>query len=109
VVIREWRGRASPSRMDAYPRHFRDNVIPALRELPGFAGAHLSWHAFGDNVEFLVLTLWQSMDAIRDFAGHDVEKAVVEPAAVAALLDFDSDVYHYEVIENVLPVAPAIS
>ncbi len=103
MVIREWRGRASPARMDAYPRHFRDHVIPALREVPGFAGAHLSWRTIGDSIEFLVLTQWQSMDAIRSFAGNDLEQAVVEPAAVAALLDFDSDVHHYEIIESVLP------
>ena len=89
--------------MGAYPRHFRDNVMPALRELPGFSGAYLSWRRCGDSIEFLVLTQWQSMDAIRSFAGNDVEKAVVEPAAVAALLDFDSYVHHYEVIESVLP------
>jgi heme-degrading monooxygenase HmoA len=103
MVIREWRGRASRSRADAYPKHFRGNVLPALRQLPGFAGAYLSWRTLGDNVEFLVLTQWQSMDAIRSFAGKDVDKAVVEPGAVAALLDFDSNVHHYEVIENVLP------
>jgi heme-degrading monooxygenase HmoA len=103
VVIREWRGRASPLRADAYPKHFRDNVVPALRQLPGFAGAYLSWRTLGDNIEFLVLTHWQSMDAIRTFAGADIKRAVIEPGAIAALLDFDSDVHHYEVIENVLP------
>jgi heme-degrading monooxygenase HmoA len=103
MVIREWRGRASPSREDAYPKHFQEHVLPTLRQVPGFAGAYLSWRTLGDNIEFLVLTQWQSMDAIRGFAGKDVDKAVVEPGAVAALLDFDAGVHHYEVIENVLP------
>jgi heme-degrading monooxygenase HmoA len=103
VVIREWRGRASVSRLDAYPKHFRDIVVPALRLVPGFVGAYLSWRTLGDSIEFLVLTRWHSMDAIRGFAGADTAKAVVEPGAVAALIDFDSDVHHYEVIENVPP------
>jgi len=48
-----------------------------------------------------VLTRWRSMDAIRAFAGKDVEQAVVEPAAVAALIEFDSRVRHYGVVEDV--------
>ena len=52
-------------------------------------------------MEFLVLTRWQSMEAIRAFAGAAVDKAVVEPGAVAALDDFDDTVRHYEVIEEV--------
>jgi heme-degrading monooxygenase HmoA len=103
MVIREWRGRASPSREDAYPKHFHEHVLPALRQMPGFSGAYLSRRTFGDKIEFLVLTQWQSMDAIRGFAGKDVDKAIVEPGAVAALVDFDLDVHHYEVIESVLP------
>ena len=52
-------------------------------------------------VEFLVLTLWGSMDTIRAFAGPEIEKAVVEPGAVAALIEFDADVRDYDVIEEV--------
>jgi hypothetical protein len=40
------------------------------------------------------------MDAIRDFAGSEIDKAVVEPGAVAALVDFDAKVQHCEVIEE---------
>jgi heme-degrading monooxygenase HmoA len=101
MIIRAWHGRASRARSDAYPKHFREAVIPALRDMPGFLGAQLSRRAEGDQIEFLVLTRWQSMEAIRAFAGAAVEKAVVEPGAVAALDDFDDTVRHYEVIEEV--------
>jgi heme-degrading monooxygenase HmoA len=103
MVIREWRGRARSSNADAYPRHFRENVVPELGKNPGFVGAHLAQRQLRDQVEFLVLTRWQSMEAIRAFAGTNVEKAVVEPAAVAALIDFDTTVQHYVVIEAVPP------
>jgi heme-degrading monooxygenase HmoA len=103
MIIREWRGRASAARIGEYPEHFHNKVVPELRELPGFVGAHLSRCRLGDKVEFLVLTRWQSMDAIRAFAGTDVEKAVVEPGAAAALIEFDPVVRHYEVVEDVLP------
>jgi heme-degrading monooxygenase HmoA len=101
MIIREWRGRVSRSRSDAYPKHFRDSVAPELRNLPGFLGAHLCRHQDGDEAEFLVLTRWHSMDAIRAFAGSRVDKAVVEPGAAAALDEFDDAVRHYEVIDEV--------
>jgi heme-degrading monooxygenase HmoA len=101
MIIREWRGRASPERATAYPKHFRDNVVPELRKLDGFVGAHLSRRDLGGRLEFLVLTRWRSMDAVHAFAGADVERAVVEPGAVAALTDFDAHVRHYDVIEEV--------
>ena len=103
MIIREWRGRASPERAAAYPKHFHDNVVPGLRKLRGFIGAHLSQRELGGKLEFLVLTRWQSMDAICSFAGADVEKAVVEPGAVAALTDYDTRVQHYAVITEVTP------
>jgi heme-degrading monooxygenase HmoA len=101
MIIREWRGRASPSRAEAYPKHFREKVVPELRHLPGFVGADLGQRKLDDKLEFLVLTRWQSMDAIRAFAGTDIENAVVEPGAVAALIEYDTSVRHYEVIEDV--------
>jgi heme-degrading monooxygenase HmoA len=100
MVIREWRGRAQAGRADAYPTHFRERVLPELRRLSGFRGAELGWREAGDKVEFLVLTRWQSMEAVRAFAGADAERAVVEPGAVAALTDFDQRVRHYDVIEG---------
>ena len=101
MIIREWRGRADAERAEAYPRHFREHVLPDLRRLPGFLGADLCRRRQGEQIEFLVLTRWQSMDAIRAFAGPDPERAVVEPGAVAALVEFDASVRHYEVIERV--------
>ncbi|MBP1841872.1 heme-degrading monooxygenase HmoA [Rhizobium petrolearium] len=101
MIIREWRGRASPSNTDAYPAHFCSHVIPELQALPGFVGAHLSRRTLGDRIEFVVLTRWKDMNAIRDFAGDTLNKAVVEPGAIAALIEFDNFVEHYEVVEEV--------
>ena len=103
MIIRAWRGRVSSANSDAYPKHFRDAVVPELHTAPGFLGTQLCRRADGDKVEFLVLTRWQSMAAVRAFAGPRVDKAVVEPGAVAALDDFDDTVQHYDVLEEVLP------
>jgi heme-degrading monooxygenase HmoA len=101
MIIREWRGRADRSKADAYPAHFRNNVLPELRGIAGFLGAQLSQRHLTGNIEFLVLTRWQSLDANRAFAESDIAKAIVEPGGAAALLEFDATVQHYEVIEEV--------
>jgi len=101
MIIREWRGRATRAKAADYPTHFRANVAPALQRTPGFLGVHLSQRWLDDGIEFLVLTRWQSIEAIQAFAGNDIDKAVVEPDAVAALVDFDKGVQHYEVVEEI--------
>ena len=101
MIVRAWRGRAAAAKEDAYATHFRTRVLPELRHIVGFLGASLLRAPHPGGAEFLVLTRWRSMDAIRTFAGDEVSRAVVEPGAVAALVDFDATVTHYEVVEEV--------
>jgi heme-degrading monooxygenase HmoA len=101
MIVRAWRGRAASSDPDGYPAHFRRSVLPELQHIAGFLGASLLRESRPDGIEFLVLTRWQSMEAIRTFAGTEVGRAVVEAGAVAALIDFDRTVTHYEVVEEV--------
>ena len=103
MVIREWRGRALKARGGAYVEHFNNKVLPQLRGVTGFVGAHLCCRPKGELVEFVVLTRWESYDAIRGFAGPDVDAAVVEPAAAATLSDFDRLVHHYEILTDTSP------
>jgi heme-degrading monooxygenase HmoA len=100
MIVRTWRGRAAPSNPDAYPAHFRHNVLPELRHIAGFRGASLLREDGADAIEFLVLTRWESMDAVRTFAGADPGHAVVEPEAAAALVSYDRRVRHYQVVEE---------
>ena len=96
MIIREWRARAEPAQMDAYPKHFREMVAPELHHVEGFLGAYLSQCLVEGEVEFIVQTRWQSMESIRGFAGEAVEQAKVEPGAVAALTSYDDTVRHYD-------------
>lgn len=100
MIARMWRGRASASNQHAYVKHFRQNVLPELHRINGFLGASLLKEDRSDEVLFLVLTKWASLDAIRAFAGNEITKAVVEPEAVRALIDFDLTVQHWEILEE---------
>jgi heme-degrading monooxygenase HmoA len=98
MIIRSWKAKALSGNVDAYARHLRDSVLPALRLIPGHKGAYLLKKGAGTSLDLVVLTLWDSMDAIYRFAGESAEEAVVEPAAQAVLEAFDRSVDHYEVV-----------
>jgi heme-degrading monooxygenase HmoA len=72
-------------------------VLPALRAVPGYQGATLLQRDVRGEVEVVVITWWQTLDAIRAFAGDDVETAVVADAAAALFTEYDHRVKHYDV------------
>ena len=87
---------------DAYVAHLEDSVRPQLEKLDGFVGMSLE-RVPGDDgrTEIVVVTRWESMDAIRAFAGDDVDTARVEPEARAVLESFEERVTHGEVRDDV--------
>lgn len=100
MILRVWRAHATAEKAPDYARHAAGKVFPALARIAGHRGAYLVRRALGTSVELMVLTLWDSMEAVRRFAGAKPEKAVVEPEAQAVLTDFDESVTHYEVVHH---------
>jgi uncharacterized protein len=98
LIARMWRARSTMEKVSAYVQHATEHVFPALRAIEGHRGACLLRRTFDGTVELVVLTLWESMQAIRKFAGAEPDRAVVEPAARAALTEFDDSVQHFEVV-----------
>lgn len=97
MIARIWRGRASLDNAPHYSRHATERVFPSLADLPGHRGAYLLTRETDGHVEFLAVTLWESINAIKAFAGENAEIAVVEPEARAVLSDYDDFARHYEV------------
>lgn len=97
MISRHWRGLAKPEAAQAYVDHLRSETFPAIRQLPGFVGASILQRTLPGGVEFLVVTQWSSLDAIRAFAGPDAEQAVVPDSVRAMMVEFDRSVRHYEV------------
>ena len=102
MIARRWRGWADGAQnVDAYVTHFENVVRPRLEVMDGFAGATLERvEGGGGRVEIVVVTRWSSMQAIRSFAGEDVDVAVVEPEARAVLESFDTRVRHIELADG---------
>jgi heme-degrading monooxygenase HmoA len=99
MIARHWRGVAKADRADAYVEHLRSETFPALRRLRGFVSASILRRPVAGGVEFLILTTWQSLDAIRAFAGDDIDTAVVPDVAQAMMIDYDRVARHFEVVE----------
>src|SRR6266849_3549466 len=100
MIVRLWKGRARTDSADAYQRHVVTTVFPKLQPLQGYRSGRVLRRNVGDHVEFLVMTEWSSLNAIRAFAGDIIDHAVVEPAARAVLTGFDAHVEHFEVVEE---------
>jgi heme-degrading monooxygenase HmoA len=100
MIARMWRGFAILGRADDYVKHLQQSVIPELHQIDGFRGIYLLRRNSPDGVEFVVLTLWESMDAICKFAGENPEVAVVAPAAQVLFREYDAKVKHFEIALN---------
>jgi heme-degrading monooxygenase HmoA len=100
MIARMFRASALPEKANDYVQHLQMSVLPELRQIDGFQGVYLMRQDSSEAVEFVVLTLWESMDAIRKFAGENAEVAVVAPAAQAMFREYDSTVKHFEVVVN---------
>jgi heme-degrading monooxygenase HmoA len=98
MIGRIWHGWASPDKADAYEELLRTHVLPGIDRIPGYRGATVLRLDGGDEVEFVTLTFFESLDAIRVFAGEDYEAAVVPPDARALLTRFDERSRHYDVV-----------
>jgi uncharacterized protein len=100
LILRIWRARSTVDKAGEYIQHATKKVFPTLRAIEGYRGAYLLRRAVDGAIELVVLTLWESMEAVSSFAGDEPDKAVVEPEARAALTAFDESVSHFEVIHH---------
>ena len=100
MIVRLWRGQAPASTASAYQQHAIQTVFPSLAQLDGHRGAWLLRREIEGQTEFIAMTLWDSIDSIRAFAGDDISTAIVEPEGRAALSSFDDFATHYEVAFN---------
>ncbi len=99
MISRIWHGWTARSDADTYEDLLRAGVLPGIRgRIDGFAGAYVLRRDDGDEVEFVTVTLWDSYDAVRAFAGEDYEEAVLEPEAKKLLSRYFTRSEHYETV-----------
>jgi heme-degrading monooxygenase HmoA len=107
MISRHWTATARPGQAEPYVAHLRREIWPMLAAIPGFVRATVLRRQVADGTEFRVVTEWQSLEAIRAFAGAEPEVAVVPPVVQGMMSAYDRHVVHYEVADVHAPGGPS--
>jgi heme-degrading monooxygenase HmoA len=99
MISRIWHGWTTPGNAEIYEALLKEEIFIGIqnRNIRGFKDIQLLRRQTGAEVEFVTIMLFDSLEAAREFAGHDYELAVVPPKARAVLSHFDERSQHYEV------------
>ncbi len=100
MISRIWHGWTTHANADKYETLLKEEIFVGIqnRHIHGFKSIQLLRREIGPEVEFITIMLFDSLDAVREFAGEDYEVAVVPPKARVVLSRFDERSRHYEVI-----------
>jgi antibiotic biosynthesis monooxygenase (ABM) superfamily enzyme len=99
MIARVWHGWTKAADAAAYEQMLREEIFPgiAARNMKGYHGAELFLRADGDEVEFVTLLRFDSLEAVKEFAGEDERKPVIYPKAEPLLLRMDERSQHYRI------------
>jgi heme-degrading monooxygenase HmoA len=97
MIARVWRGWTSAGNADAYEKLLQEIVYPGLQTIEGYGGGYILRHDSGDETEFVTVNLFDSLDAVKAFAGPDYDVPVFEPEARHLLSKVEPIARHYEV------------
>jgi heme-degrading monooxygenase HmoA len=101
MVARIWHGYTLPGNADAYEAMLKPELLPGISKVKGFMGSYFLRRDNGSEIEFITIMLWESIDAIRAYAGAHFETAVVPEERREYLLRYDERSTHYEVVSRV--------
>ncbi|MEO8672231.1 MAG: hypothetical protein ABI411_13015 [Tahibacter sp.] len=101
MIARIWRGVTLATQADAYLSHLTETGLPDFEQTPGNRGVYVIRRIQGEHCEFQIISLWESMDAVRRFAGKEAERSRYYAEDEQYLLDMEQLVRHYEVAAQV--------
>jgi heme-degrading monooxygenase HmoA len=100
MIVRIWHGVTAAAKVDEYLDYLYETGVPDYRATEGNMGVYVLRRIGGDQVHFLTVSFWESMDAIKGFAGSDPERARYYPEDEEFLLNLEPTVEHYEVLNG---------
>ncbi|CAA9468121.1 MAG: hypothetical protein AVDCRST_MAG12-511 [uncultured Rubrobacteraceae bacterium] len=101
MIARTWRGAVREDHADAYAEYMQATGVAGYAGTPGNRGVYMLRRDLGDRCEFLMFSLWDSLEAVKAFAGEDYEKAVFYPEDDRYLVERDEASSHFEVVARV--------
>lgn len=103
MIARVWRGITAAEKADAYLAYLKETGLKDYTTTAGNRGATVMRRTQGDHVEIVLLSLWDSMDALRAYTGENPERTVAYPGDEDYLLDTEPLVRHYDIVDQILP------
>ncbi len=100
MIARTWRGVTLAEKAEQYMQYLMETGLKDYRAIPGNRGVQVLRRTYEGKTEFLLISFWESYDAIRAFAGDDMERAVYYPKDKEFLLELEPKVIHYELATN---------
>jgi heme-degrading monooxygenase HmoA len=100
MIARVWHGFTKPEQADAYESHLKPELLPGLSQKKGFRGSYLLRRAVGDEIEFITIILWDSLDDARAILAQDYEQAVIPEDRLPLLSRYDARAAHFEVVST---------
>jgi len=97
MISRHWTGVVKKERANDYILHLQNDTFKKIKILPGFISANILKRELEDGIEFLIITTWENIEAIKQFAGENYQVAVVPQIAKEMMIRFDSEAKHYEI------------
>lgn len=101
MIARIWRGVTLAERADDYLEHLRETGLRDFEQTPGNRGVYVVRRVQGEHCEFQIISLWDSMDAVRRFAGKEAERSRYYAEDEQYLLEMEPLVRHYELAATV--------
>ena len=103
MIYRIWHGWAIPENADIYENLLKTEIFPAiaLKRISGYRGIQLLRRQISNEVEFITIMQFDSLDAVKQFAGEDYEKSYVPDKARKILSRHDERSQHYEMKESI--------
>src|SRR5579862_9942689 len=103
MIARVWHGHAKPAHADAYEAMLKPELLPGVSKAKGYQGSYLLRRENEEDVEFITIMLWDSLDAIRAFAGPDFETSIIPEERRKYLSHHEAKAKHYEIVANHWP------
>lgn len=100
MIARVWHGSTKPENADAYEAMLKPELLPGISQVAGFKGSYFLRRTVGDEVEFVTILLWESLEALEAFAGPEYERSIIPEERRKYLSKHEDRAAHYEVISH---------
>jgi heme-degrading monooxygenase HmoA len=103
MIARIWHGYTKPENADGYESMLKPELLPGISKAKGFKRSYLLRREHGDEVEFITIIFWDSIEALRAVTGPDYEAAVIPEERRNYLSRWDTKSAHYEIVSSQTP------